>query len=512
VSTSFYRPWIALGVSILFGLVLAGLLRWETVPGRGQTGSNRAQPLVVYCAAGMRSPVEAIARDYERRFGARVQLQFGGSGTLLGNIQIAKVGDLFLAADEQTMQQARSRGLIAETFSLARIRPVIAFRRGNPKHIQSLQDLLREDVSLALANPDAASVGKITRAALKKTGQWDQVSSCAKVLKPTVGDVANDIKLGTVDAGIVWDATARQYAELEMIRVAAFDDSVETVSLSVLKCSRRPTQALRFARYLSACDKGQQEFARQGYEPVNGDLWADTPELVLYSGAMNRPAVEETIHKFEQREGVRVTRVYNGCGILVAQMKAGARPDAYLTCDKSFVTPVANLFPEAAVELSDSAIVLLVSKGNPKRLVSLRDLAQKGLRIGVANAQQSSLGALTGRLLQQEGIFDSVMANVVTQVPTADLLVNQMRAGSLDAAVVYISNTTPVRGQLDVVELALPAALATQTFSIRKDSGFSYLAARLLDALRSEESRKRYEAAGFHWRDHEDASQCEKPR
>jgi ABC-type molybdate transport system substrate-binding protein len=202
-----------------------------------------------------------------------------------------------------------------------------------------------------------------------------------------------------------------------------------------------------------------------------------------------------------------VTRVYNGCGILVAQMKAGARPDAYLTCDKSFVTPVADLFPENAMELSDSAIVLLVAKGNPKHLASLRDLTQQGLRIGVANEAQSTLGALTKRLLQQEAVLDPVMANVVTQVPTADLLVNQMRTGALDAAVVYVSNTTPVRGQLDVVELVLPQAIAIQTFSVSKDSRFKYLATRLLEALQSQDSRNRYETAGFHWRGAENAPQ-----
>ena len=37
---------------------------------------------------------------------------------------------------------------------------------------------------------------------------------------------------------------------------------------------------------------------------------------------MLRPAIEETIKDFEQREGAQVTTIYNGCGILVAQIKA----------------------------------------------------------------------------------------------------------------------------------------------------------------------------------------------
>lgn len=500
---------IAATASLALGLGLVGWLVWNPKGSSGRSSNGR--PLVIYCAAGIRPPVEAVVHEYERRFHVPVQLQYGGSSTLLGNLRVAKVGDLFLAADAQTTELARRQGLIAETLPLARIRPVIAFRRGNPRAIHALEDLFRPEVAVALANPDAASVGKATRDALQRTGQWDQLRSHAKVFKPTVGDVANDIKLGTVDAGIIWDATARQYPELDTVRAAAFDDSVELVAISVLNSSQQPTAALRLARYLAARDRGLQEFARQGYTPIEGDTWSENPELVLYCGAMNRPAVEDTLRHFEQREGIRVTCVYNGCGILVAQMKAGARPDAYLTCDQSFVRPVADLFPDEATPLSQSAIVILVPKGNPKQLTSLKALAQPRLRLGVANAQQSTLGDLTKRLLQQEGIYDRVMDNVVTQVPTADLLVNQMRTGALDAAIVYLSNTTPVRGQLDVVQLPTPQAIAVQTFSIRKDSQFHYLAARLLEALESQQSRQRYEMAGFQWRSSADASCCEKP-
>lgn len=510
MSSMFHRFWAALGISIVLAVALAGLLLWK--PGPQGSGSRERQPVVIYCAVGLKPPVEAVLADYEREFGLRAEVQYGGSGTLLANLRVAKTGDLFLAADGQTIQLAREQDIIDEVLPLVRMRPVIAVRKGNPKGIHSLEDLLRRDVMLALANPDAASVGKSTRAALQKAGQWDQISSHARVFKPTVGDVANDIKLGTVDAGVIWDATARQYPELEMVRVPALEGRIETVAIGVLKSSQQPTQALRLARYVSAHDKGLREFARLGYEPTNGDTWAELPEIVLYSGAMNRPAAEETLRQFEQREGVHVTRVYNGCGILVAQMKAGARPDAYLTCDKSFVAPVSDLFPDRAVELSDAAIVLLVPKGNPKHLRALRDLAQKGLRIGVANAEQSTLGALTRRLLEQEGIFGPVMDNVVTQVPTADLLANQMSTGALDAAVVYLTSTTAVRAQLDVVALNLPQAVAIQTFSVGTSSKFKCLAGRLLEALRSPESRARYETAGFHWRAAESAVQSVKPK
>ena len=455
---------------------------------------------MVYCAAGLKPPVEALVQAYEQESGARVQLQYGGSGTLLSNLRVARRGDLFIAADQSYLDLGRSNQVVAEILPIGTMRAVAAVRRGNPKHIGSLADLVREDVRIALANPDAAAIGKLTRELLERSGEWTRLERHARVFKPTVNEVANDVKLGAVDAGIVWDATVKLYPDLEPVELRELAGAREKVAVGVLSFSQQPAAALRFARYLTARDKGLHEFARAGYQVVAGDTWAETPEVVLFSGGVNRLAVEQTIGRFEQREGVRVTRVYNGCGILVSQMKAGQHPDAYLACDVSFVPPVQDLF-EAPVEISETDIVILAAKGNPKAIRSLADLAQPGLRLGVANAKQSTLGDLTVKLLQPLGILEAVMANVKTQTPTADLLVNQMRTGALDAVVVYAANTSQVRDKLEMVPLSGPGGKAVQPFAVGKNSGHRYLMGRLLEAIRSPESRRLYESLGFRWRE-----------
>lgn len=452
--------------------------------------------LMVYCAAGLKPPVEAVARAYEKEFGIPIELQYGGSGTLLSSLKVAGRGDLFLAADDSYLQLARSNGLVAETLPLASMRPVIGVAKGNPHHLRSLADLAR--VRVALANPDAAAIGQVTRDALRRAGMWTALEGQAKVFKPTVNDIANDLKLGAVDAGIVWDATVRQYPELEMIEAEELALGQQRVAIGVLNASTQPTAALRFARYLGAPEKGLAEFRRLGYTPVDGDAWEETPSVVLYSGGVNRLAIEETLQRFEQREGARISRVYNGCGILVAQMKAGQRPDAYFACDVSFLRQVTNLFPRS-LDVSRTRMVLLVARDNPKQLRGLEDLTQPGLRLGVANAEQSALGALTARLLDARGLRERVMANVRVQTPTADLLVNQMRSGSLDAVIVYTANTSMVRDSLTVVPLPEPEALATQPYAVLENSRHRHLMDRLLATIRSAESRRRFEDVGFDW-------------
>ena len=482
--------------SVLAAALLVGLLFWKP----GETGRAKIrQPLIVYCAAGIKPPMEAAARAYEQAYEVNIQLQYGGSGTLLSNLRVSRQGDLFLAADDSYLQIARTNLLVDEVIPLARIRPVIAVRKGNPKKIAGLSDLLREEVVVAQANPDAAAVGKVTRDLLLKSGEWPALEKHTRVFKTTVNDVANDIKLGTVDAGIIWDATAGQYPELDQVKVPAFELGEQSISIGVLKFSRHPTEALKFARYLGARDRGLKHFSHLGYRPVEGDLWRERPEVVLYSGGVNRTAIEETIKRFETREGAHITRVYNGCGLLVSQMKAGQRPDAYFACDLPFLRQVNDQFLDP-VEISETPLVILVVRGNPKGIKVLADLAKPGLRLGWGNPQQTALGALTTRILQEANLYDSIKPNVRSETPTGDLLVNQMKTGSLDAVLVYEAHAAQVREALEVIPLPLPGARAIQPFAIGRSSDHKFLVERLREAILSAESRKQFESVGFRWR------------
>ena len=120
-----------------------------------------------------------------------------------------------------------------------------------------------------------------------------------------------------------------------------------------------------------------------------------------------------------------------------------------------------------------------------------------GLRVGLANEQQSALGALTARLLREESVYDAVQKNVVANTPTADLLVNQISTGALDAVVVYEANMNYQKDNLDIIAVDLPLARAIQTYAVSTDTKYPRMMARLLAAIESEESTLRYRETGF---------------
>ncbi len=90
-------------------------------------------------------------------------------------MEVSRAGDLFLAADDSYLDLARDKGLIAEVMPLATMRPVIVIRKDAPRKFTSLAHLVQPGVRVACGNPDATAIGKVTRALLERSGQWESL-------------------------------------------------------------------------------------------------------------------------------------------------------------------------------------------------------------------------------------------------------------------------------------------------------------------------------------------------
>ena len=513
---------IVLGAVCLLGVSFLLLGPGESRSLAPTDGSSTGTTVTMYTAAGMRLPVEEIALQYEEETGVHIDLQYGGSNTLLNQLQVNKfeTSDLYLAADKFYTDKAVELGLARETMPIGHQRPVIAVPRDNDKGIKTLADLVKDDVIVAAANPDQAAVGRVTKSLLQQTrigesDAWSALEAAVTdrgVFKPTVNDVANDVKLGAVDAGIVWDTTVAtpQYRDvLSGIAVPELDGDPQLVGVAVLNSSQQPTEALKFARFLSAGDKGLPIFAKYGLKPVDGDVWSDHPEITFFCGAVNRRAVESIIADFGQREGVTVNTVYDGCGTLTGRMKTIDRqlpalgfPDVYMACDLYYLENVREWFQEAA-NVSDVELVITVPKGSGA-VRTLDDLLKPGVRVAVGQPEQCTIGALTRRLLEKEGLYEKLKhkqtqsGEVVVEKPSSALLVPDVVTGHVDAAIAYITDVLANQDDVDVIRIESPLNLAIQPFSIARTSDHKYLVRRLYKRIA--DSPEAFETAGFNFR------------
>ena len=485
---------VLLGSLLLFAGLAFSLFRCD------QSTSEASDPILFFCAASNQAVVEAVRADYEAEFGRQVDISYGPSQSLLSQIEVSKSGDLYLPADYSYLERGKEKELIDEILPIGRQQAVIAVKKGNPKNITSLADLLREDVRLVQANYEGAAVGKVTKRLLSKIDQWDPIDKATTSYRGTVTEVANDIKLGSADAGIVYDAVLHTYPELEYVEIPELAEGSSQIAVGVVHGTKLSQSALHFARYLSAKDRGLKRYKEFGFRVDGGEQWADVPEISIFAGSMLRVAIEDTVAEFEKREGIRVNYNYDGCGILVAQMKAGQTPDAYFACDTEFMDQVNDLFPDP-VPVSENELVILVKKGNPHNIASLRDLTKADLRVGIGHEKQCAMGWITQITFREGGVQKEVMENVTLQSPTGDMLVNQMLTGSLDAAVVYLSNAAGAGEKLDAVRIqGLQCSVATQPWAVAKESKFPETTGRLFDQINSAESQTIFQSKGFRWK------------
>jgi len=243
-------------------IVLAGLIFWL---GRG---SPPQSTLTVYCAAGLREPMEAIRKTYEAEHGTTVSIQYGGSNTLLANLKLSEAADLFLPADDSYIAAAQQDHLLAETLPVARIRPVLVAQKGSLAAIKTLDDLLAKNMRISMTDPDAAATGKLVRESLQRAGKWDEFKSHVTVFKGAVTEVAADLQVGAADVGILWNAMLKQLPDLEEVPLAELADVTAHVVVGVVAKSKHLGAARQLADYIAARDKGQRIFQEAGFVPA----------------------------------------------------------------------------------------------------------------------------------------------------------------------------------------------------------------------------------------------------
>jgi molybdenum ABC transporter molybdate-binding protein len=480
-------------------VVLLGGAFWWLTNDNDRDGPGSAD-LLFHCAAGLRKPMSEIARQYQEEFGVKVNLQFGGSGALASQLELAG-GDLYLPADQSYIDSAREKGLMKEAIPVALLTAGLVVPKGNPRGLTTLSDLGKEGLKISLAER-SASVGRFTWKVLEEEGLLARVNPNVVVTKPTVNAIVEDVATGAVDVSLAWDAVAKNFSEVEWLAVPEFLKRAKRASIGILTSSKDAKRALHFARYVTARDRGRKVFQEMGFMvPDEGDEWSDQPEVTFFSGSMLRPAIQERVREFEEREGCRVNTVFEGCGTLVAQMDAGATPAGYFACDTKYLKKVQERFFTGRI-MTRNEIVLLVRMGNPKELFKLKDLGKPGVKLGICDGRKSALGELTRIMLERRGLAKELEVNVAVKVAKGDDLVSAVQARSLDAALVYRSNAlaSPVTlEENEIVELNDDLAFAEQPFAVAKGSAYPALMRRLGEFLATPEARGRFEKLGFQW-------------
>lgn len=192
-------------------------------------GRGRERPIILFAAAGQRAAVEPIIEEFRRETGQSVDVVWGGTGTLYGLIVAGAPCDVFVAAEAAVVERGVAEGRLNGARPLALQRAVVAVASDNPKQIKSVADLMRDDVRFALADPEQAAIGRVAQRAFENLGVWPSLHERVVVAKPTVVDAAADLRLGAVDATVLWAHLIPTLDGVEAVELADIELSAEPV-------------------------------------------------------------------------------------------------------------------------------------------------------------------------------------------------------------------------------------------------------------------------------------------
>ena len=193
--------------------------------------------LIVFAAASMEATLTEIA-DLYKEVDPNVTLTFtfDSSGTLKTQIEEGAPCDIFISAAQKQMNQLDSADTTGTNESgldfvysdtrinLVENKVVLAVPDDNPKDIQSFQDLATDKLSLLCLGNDDVPVGAYSLQILDTLGiDIAGLETDGKVTYASnVSEVANQVKEGAVDCGIIYATDAFTY-ELNVVDQATAD-------------------------------------------------------------------------------------------------------------------------------------------------------------------------------------------------------------------------------------------------------------------------------------------------
>ncbi len=171
-----------------------------------------------------------------------------------------------MPGDKHYVEQAAMEGMILSQQSVCYFVPTILVKKGNPKNISSLRDLLADGLKLGVGDAKACAIGRKTKQIFAKNDiAWEDVEKKVAFQSLTVNELGMQIQAGSLDAVIVWDAIARYYSEHGTeVPIPVEENVISTVNIGVLSFTKDRSGAEKFVKF-AASQKGQDTFKQYNY-------------------------------------------------------------------------------------------------------------------------------------------------------------------------------------------------------------------------------------------------------
>jgi len=244
------------------------------------------------------------------------------------------------------------------------------------------------------------------------------------------------------------------------------------------------------AALLSACSSNTSSSAAGG-EPT---------ELTVFAASSLTDAFTQIGDAFaSDHDGVTVTFNFGSSTDLAAQIKSEGTADVFASASGTAMDTVADdPGVDGRTDFATNRLVVIAPADNPANISSIDDLANDGVQVVLA-AEDVPVGDYARQALDDAGILDAVLANVVSNEEDNASVVAKITSGEADAAIVYESDVSAASGN-DVTAVEIPDdvnVIATYPIGVVTGSANADLAAAFEDAVTAPDGQAVLTDLGF---------------
>lgn len=233
-----------------------------SVSSSGAGGPALSGTVTVFAAASLNKTFTTLGKQFEAAHpGVTVKFSFGGSDTLAAQITQGAPADVFAAASTTTMGTVTKAGdVIGAPMVFVKNELEIAVAPGDPLKIQSLADLVKPGVKVALCAPTVPC-----GAAAKKALAAANVKLTPVTLEQDVTSALTKVELGSVDAAMVYHTdVAGAAGKVDGVPFPEAASAINTYPIAVLKNAPDPIAAQAFEAYVLSSE-GESVLLQAGF-------------------------------------------------------------------------------------------------------------------------------------------------------------------------------------------------------------------------------------------------------
>lgn len=158
--------------------------------------------------------------------------------------------------------------------------------------------------------------------------------------------------------------------------------------------------------------------------------------LTVYSGKGLKKSMEELRVAFNKKHNIILNIIYGGSFTLLKTIQETGKGDVFI--------PGSSTVLQTATDLVDNhqhvvlhVPTICVHKKNPKKIQSLNDLANPGIRLTTGNENMCAIGKVADKIIAKSELKKKIMENIVIKSATVNELINLVINRETDAAIIW---------------------------------------------------------------------------